>query len=128
MFTSNYFGKTPSINIHRGTIQGNTLSPYLFLIFLEPLLRWLQRGNHGYHFKTSPSVLCSAAYANDLVLFSNESSSLQTQLLKIEKLCDWASMDLGIPKCALTGYPNKSKLNPPTFKAFLQIQNINYHK
>jgi hypothetical protein len=36
-------------------------------------------------------------------------------------------MDLGIPKCAITGCPNKSKLNPQTFKAFLQIQNITYH-
>ena len=34
-----YFGKTQPISIQRGTIQGDTLSPYLFIIFLEPLLR-----------------------------------------------------------------------------------------
>ena len=39
MFPGDYFGKTPPINIHRGTIQGDMLSPYLFLIFLELLLR-----------------------------------------------------------------------------------------
>ena len=35
-------GVTEDISIGRGTIQGDTLSPYLFLIFIEPLLRWLQ--------------------------------------------------------------------------------------
>ena len=35
-------------------------------------------------------------------------------------------MDLGISKCAITGCPNKSKLHPTTFKAFIQATNINY--
>jgi len=41
IFTGEHFGKTKPISIQRGTIQRDTLSPYLFLIFLEPLLRWL---------------------------------------------------------------------------------------
>lgn len=36
------FGSTQPIHIHKGTIQGDTLSPYLFLIFLKPLLRWFE--------------------------------------------------------------------------------------
>ena len=35
-------------------------------------------------------------------------------------------MDLGIPKCAVTGCPNKSKMNPITFKVLIQSTNINY--
>jgi hypothetical protein len=35
-------------------------------------------------------------------------------------------MDLGIPKCAVIGCPNKSKLNPITFKALIQATNITY--
>ena len=33
-------GATDAIPVQRGTIQGDTLSPFLFLLFIEPLLRW----------------------------------------------------------------------------------------
>jgi hypothetical protein len=126
IFTGEYFGKTKPIPIQRGTIQGDTLSPYLFLIFLEPLLRWLQRGKNGYTFGTSKLIISSAAYADDLAAITNNLQSIQTQLNKLEKYCDWAGMYLGVPKCTITGCPNKSKLKPETLKAKIQAQNINY--
>jgi hypothetical protein len=42
------YGPTPSIDINRGTLQGDTLSPFLFTLFLEPFLRWLTVGSRGY--------------------------------------------------------------------------------
>ena len=41
-------GDTPTITIHRGTLQGDTLSPFIFTIFMEPLLRWLSIGSREY--------------------------------------------------------------------------------
>ena len=35
-------------------------------------------------------------------------------------------MDFGIPKCAITGCPNESKMNPLAFKTQIQATNINY--
>ena len=126
IYLGEYFGKILPIPIQRGTIQGDTLSPYLFLIFLEPLLRWLQQGDNGYTFGTSKIKISSAAYADDLAAIANKLDSLQKQLNKLDKFCEWAGMNLGIPKCAVTGCPNKSKLNPITFKALIQSTNINY--
>ena len=126
IFTGEHFGKTLLIPIQRGTIQGDTLSPYLFIIFLEPLLRWLQQGTNGYTFGTSNMKISSAAYADDLAAIANKLEALQTQLNKLDKFYEWAGMDLRISKCAVIGCPNKSKLNPTVFKALIQATNINY--
>ena len=76
-YIGEHFGKTKPIPIQRGTIQGDTLSPYLFIIFLEPLLRWLERGNNGYTFGTSQTIINSAAYADDLATITNKLKSIQ---------------------------------------------------
>ena len=121
-----HFDPTQPIPIQRGTIQGNTLSPYLFILFLEPLLRWLARDHLGYKFKTSNNTISSTAYADDLVIISSNIAHIQPQLEKINKFCQWANMGLGSTKCALTGCPNKSKLAPHKFTNFLQNQNISF--
>jgi hypothetical protein len=41
------YDSTPSIDINRGTLHGDTLSPFLLTLFLEPFLRWLTIGGHG---------------------------------------------------------------------------------
>jgi hypothetical protein len=41
------YGPTDPIAIDRGTIHGDTISPFLFFIFMEPLLRWLHSGGRG---------------------------------------------------------------------------------
>ena len=49
-------GETEYINITRGTIQGDSLSPYLFLLLMEPLLRWLKAGGRGYRVGCIPAT------------------------------------------------------------------------
>jgi len=41
-------GSTQKIPAERGTIQGNTISPFLFLLCMKPLLRWLHVRGLGY--------------------------------------------------------------------------------
>jgi hypothetical protein len=126
IFVGEHFGKTKPIPIQRGIIQGYTLSPYILLISLEPLLRWLQIGKNGYTFGTSKLTISSTAYVDDLATITNNIQLIQTQLNKLDKYCEWAGMDLGVPKYAITGCPNKSKTKLETFKAKIQAQNINY--
>jgi hypothetical protein len=125
-FFGTHFGQTKPVHIQRGTIQGDILSPYLFIIFLEPLLRWLERGNLGYKLKTSQYTIYSAAYADDLAIITNNIKSIQPQINKIDKFCHWAGMELGIPKYAITGYPNYKPMLATTFKAYIQSHNIKY--
>ncbi len=40
-------GLTSKLTVDRGTLQGNTLSPFLFIVYIEPLLRWLHVGGRG---------------------------------------------------------------------------------
>jgi len=41
-------GSTIPINISREILQGDTLSPFLFTIFMEPLIRWFAIDIRGY--------------------------------------------------------------------------------
>jgi hypothetical protein len=124
IFFGSHFGKTKLVHIQRGTIQGDTLSPYLFIISLEPLLRWLERGDLGYKLKTSQYTINSAAYADDLAIITSDIKHIQPQINKIDKFCQWAGMELGIPKCAITGCPNNKHMMTTTFKAYIQSHNI----
>ena len=126
-FTGSHFGTTLPINISRATIQGDTLSPYLFIIFLEPLLRWLEKNNLGYHFNTSTATCTTTAYADDLAIITDNIRHIQPQITKLHKYAQWSHMDLNLSKCVITGCPNNSKLKPTTFKAYIQSQHITYN-
>jgi hypothetical protein len=126
MFSGSYFGKTKPVHIQRGTIQGDILSPYFFIIFLEPLFRCLERSNLGYELKTSQYTLNSAAYVDDLAIITSDIKHIQPQINKIDKFCQWAGMELGIPKCAITGCPNNKPMLATTYKAYIQSHNIKY--
>ena len=62
------------IMIRRGVKQGCTLSPLLFDICLEPLIRTIegQCSQLGYHFGNSQLTKTIQAYADDLILFSDD--------------------------------------------------------
>jgi hypothetical protein len=118
-FCGTHFGKTKPVHIQRGTIQGDTLDPYLFIIFLEPLLRWLERGNLGYKLNTLEHTINIAAYVDDLAIITSNIKSIQPQLNKIDKFCQWIEMELGIPKCAITGCSNNKPMPATIFKAYI---------
>jgi hypothetical protein len=60
-YIGEYFDKIEPIYIQRGILSPN----------LESLLRWLQRDQKGYIFKTSNSHKSAATYADDLATITN---------------------------------------------------------
>ena len=116
------YTETDAISIDRGTIQGDTLSPFLFIIFLEPLLRWLQSGGRGYKYGCLQSDIdnkdhttSALAYADDLAAITSTLEDLKVQAKKIESFSSWSGMKVNASKCAITGmlYQHASRRAEP---------------
>jgi hypothetical protein len=86
----------------------------------------LEQENQGYKFNTSQHTINAAAYVDDLAIITSDIKSIQPQLNKMDKFCQWAGMELGIPKCAITGCPNNKPMPATIFKAYIQSHNIKY--
>jgi hypothetical protein len=122
-------GAPPRVAWRRGTLQGDTLSPLIFLLFLEPLLQMLQAGCDGYQpgcgnhpanlrSRDRPGQGCSSAYADDLLLFARSLAGLKTALAKVAAFCDWTCVSVNASKCAITA----TEPRPPTAACSLKAR------
>ena len=64
-------GLTSSVDVGRGTLQGDPLSPLLFDLMVEPLIRWLKASGKGYDIASCGLTLTSKWYADDGTLITN---------------------------------------------------------
>ncbi len=103
-------GNTNPLPIYRGTLQGDTLSPFLFTIFMEPLLRWLAVGNKGYkptyqpHKSTSTIITYDDhGYADDVSITAGSIQDLKVQLNKLHLFSQYTGLKLETSKCEATG-------------------------
>jgi hypothetical protein len=102
----------PSIDINRGTLQGDTLSPFLVTLFLEPFLRWLTVGSRGYRpgppaIKIDPTKPTATypgrGFADDLSLATSSTPNMSIQLRKLSLFSAYTCMIVNIRKCCITG-------------------------
>jgi hypothetical protein len=104
-------GPTSPIAVERGTIQGDSLSPFLFLLYLEPLLRWLQVGGRGYQFSCLEKQgndsllhrLSSTAFADDLSAYTGSAADLRIQTSKVCLYSTWGNLVVSHEKTRATG-------------------------
>jgi len=94
-------GCTQEIPAERDTIQGGTLSPFLFLLYMETLLRWFHAGGRGYKHSCiqdqSPidtnfaNIISSTSFVN-LTSETNTIQDLRVQARKLTLYSDWVAL------------------------------------
>ena len=98
------YGPTVDIPVLRGTLQGDPLSPLLFDLMMEPLIRWLNVKKKGYKFESTGLTLASKWYADDATLLSDSEPKMVAQLQIVESYSIWSGIRLNVPKCCITGF------------------------
>jgi hypothetical protein len=83
--------------VARGVCQGDTLSPLLFILTLNPLLEWLQEGQPGYTFGKGLCVPI-IAYCDDLALLSDSAVGMRAAFAKLLQFCRWAGLEVNPAK------------------------------
>ncbi|KAF0688978.1 hypothetical protein As57867_019446, partial [Aphanomyces stellatus] len=86
-----------SVRLHRGVLQGDPLSPLLFVIALEPMCQLL-RQNPGYGIKTGDTVHTGSYFADDYQLYAADEESLHRQLALVQSFCDKSGFRLNVDK------------------------------
>ena len=89
---------TRGIDFKVGVFQGDTLSPIIFLLAINPLLKAIQQNSSlGYQFRGKQVV--ALAFADDLTLCFRNKKTAQFQLQKINKSFATVGLTLKPTKC-----------------------------
>jgi len=93
---------TAPIQLDTGTVQGSVLSPLLFILFLNALLRLLDATSITHGIRRIPQWN-HAAFADDLSIYVCTVKDGNTLLDVVHKFEDWSGLRISTPKSLATG-------------------------
>ena len=100
--------ETGPIRIKRGIFQGDSLSPLLFTMSLNPLSRDLQKTGYGYQLDKQNNIN-HLFYVDDLKLYGTNDSQLNGLINKVKKVSHDIKMEFGLDKCAKATFKTGKK-------------------
>jgi hypothetical protein len=109
-------GWTMSIVLERGVKQGDGLSPVIFNLTLELLLRWLLNGTGVEIAHINYTAL---GYADDIALANQNAKNLAALFAKVEAFGMWANIDVKPAKCATLAFDKNGKAYDPMIETSL---------
>ena len=110
---------TDPISINRGVKQGCPLSPILFNLVMEVLIRAAE-GVPGAGYRVADTVIRSLAYADDLCVLAPSPVLLQEVLDKLHTASGWAGLTFSPRKCAtlaiVRSYRARQRIDKEAFR------------
>ncbi|KAL1448341.1 hypothetical protein WDU94_000009 [Cyamophila willieti] len=89
---------TPPCKINKGLMQGDSVSPVLFLIFLNDIEDYFKnKGFNGVQVNHREDILL-LLYADDLIIFANNKMDMQRKLNTLQEYCTDNKMMVNVSK------------------------------
>ena len=96
----------PDVKIQRGIYQGDSLSPLLFCLTIDPLTKVLKKQNIGYDLgqvrgkNKMRSIVCLLLFMDDLKLYADSDANLNKLVQIVHNFSTDICMDFGLDKCS----------------------------
>ena len=97
----------PDVKIRRGIFQGDSLSPLLFCIAIDPLSKIIKKENIGYSLSRSRKktdqameLISHLLFMDDLKLYAGNEKGLDILIRKVHAFSRDIGMEFGLEKCA----------------------------
>ena len=101
--------ETGPIRIKRGIFQGDSLSPLLFTMSLNPLSMELNQTKYGYQLDKQTKIN-HLLYVDDLKLYGTNDSQLTGLINTVKYISDDIRMEFGLDKCASATFRRAKKV------------------
>ena len=101
--------ETGPIRIKRGIFQGDSLSPLLFTMSLNPLSIELNKTKYGYQLDKQTKIN-HLFYVDDLKLYGTNDNQLAGLMNTVKHISDDTKMEFGLDKCAKATFKRGKKV------------------